>query len=237
MSEFEKQDFITVFPKAVLVLSTLSSGVLGKEWCMKLLTVALGSYLGLKDISQAAIKLYQFTIAGLKFALLTDVREDSIRDSKYCQKVFKRVFPHPSETCRLGIVTTSDFANDFKPVTLIWMFPENRTKIILEERGFMKKPEGITSRTDLPGICDLCNVSMEQSGGLVTSRAMRLLIEGGFDPFVLGKFNNFFNEKLKTMELPMNVVSSLLRQPYLKEELGDFGICPDCFKAVCDFFE
>jgi len=96
----------------------------------------------------------------------------------------------------------------------------------------MNKPEGITQRTDISGICDLCNSKMQASGGVVTASAMRLLVEGGFTPWTL---NEIWNTMSKAIEKQGVNANTMIRRKYILEEFGDFGVCPQCYKKVCDF--
>lgn len=104
----------------------------------------------------------------------------------------------------------------------------------------MKRPDGITSKTDITGNCDLCNINMSPSGGIISATALRLLVEDGFEPEPETGVMAILKERMKEYSgLQMKLEESgriiSLKQKILRELLGDFGVCPDCYQRVLEY--
>jgi hypothetical protein len=99
----------------------------------------------------------------------------------------------------------------------------------------MKRPEGITKKTDISGSCDICNSDMPPSGGVVTARAMRMLVEGGFDPEPKSGPMASLAAEMEKLGISREASNASMRQKLLREQLGDLGICPDCFQRALGY--
>ena len=92
----------------------------------------------------------------------------------------------------------------------------------------MNRPEGITKRTDIRGVCDTCNGDMPPSAAVVTSAAMRVLVEAGFWPSPPGSPADF-------LERSTPQVREIIRRKFLREAYGDFAVCPACLDRIDKF--
>lgn len=99
----------------------------------------------------------------------------------------------------------------------------------------MQKPDGITQKRNISGNCDICNTKMPPSGGIVTARAMRLLVEAGFIPEPGSGPMDFLASEMEKLGVSRKASTASMKRKIINEELGDFGICPGCFQKVVDY--
>jgi hypothetical protein len=92
--------------------------------------------------------------------------------------------------------------------------------------------DGITRKTGMSGNCDICNAAMPPSGGIVTARAMKLLVESGFNPEPRPGPMEFLAREMEKLGVSRAASTASMKRKMLNEELGDFGICPNCFERV-----
>lgn len=96
----------------------------------------------------------------------------------------------------------------------------------------MTRPEGITNKQDISGSCDLCNSHMPPSGGIVTSRAMKALVEAGFDPLPDSGPTDFIMQLMELQGVSRAASRAQMKSKFLNEQMGNLGICPDCFRKI-----
>lgn len=122
------QDFVSVHPKAVLVLSPLNKDVVeeDKTWLGRFLAVALGSYLNHQEIRQTTTLLSEYLEAGVLFVCHAGVTTDYFCDEDFCSKQVARAFPEViTQKPRLRIVVAEDPFHANVPTCIIWVFPAN----------------------------------------------------------------------------------------------------------------
>lgn len=99
-------------------------------------------------------------------------------------------------------------------------------------RSLMTRPEGISNKHDVSGDCDLCNNQMPPSGGFVTSRALKRLVEDGFDLIPTSGPVGFIMRLMELQGMSRGASSASMKGKILNEQMGDFGVCPDCFRRI-----
>lgn len=119
----EQEDFFTLHPTGVLVLSPLPSEKLDKEWLFKFLAIALGSYLNHQNVNESLRVLLKFVQEGLVFAIQGETVIPEVNEL-YCEQAVKQAFPHlKDERFRLRIISTDDPLHSNARTIIVWVFP------------------------------------------------------------------------------------------------------------------
>ena len=124
-------DFLTIYPKAVLVLSPLPSKKLTDDWLVKFLAIAIGSKLGHKDINNSFDLISKFGKSGMLSGIRGDVQRHKLKDAIFCEQEVKRAFPNiVNKPYRVRFVQIDDSLHSNILTTIIWLFPPlNSNKI------------------------------------------------------------------------------------------------------------
>ena len=104
------------------------------------------------------------------------------------------------------------------------------------------KVKEIIFEEDYNGICDVCSADMPPSGGIFTAEALKVLAELDFDFFAMQsqEEQHAKTEILKKLGFPKavnKVLQDKIHDRLLNKELGDYALCPKCFKYFFDFVE
>ncbi|MFZ5519035.1 MAG: hypothetical protein ACOY90_20555 [Candidatus Zhuqueibacterota bacterium] len=126
----ENIDFLTIYPKAVLVLSTLPSKELTDDWFVKFLAIAVGSKLGHKDINHSLDLITKFEKSGMVSGICGDVKDQELTDATFCEQQVNRAFPNVVDgPHRLRLAQIDDALHLKVNTTIAWIFPPDESKI------------------------------------------------------------------------------------------------------------
>lgn len=128
---FKDIDFLTIYPKAVLVLSPLPSKELNDDWFVKFLAIAVGSNLSHKDINHSQDLITKFSKSGMVSGIRGDVKDQELTDATFCEQQVNRAFPNVVDgPHRLRLVQIDDALHSNIMTTIAWVFPPVDSKNI-----------------------------------------------------------------------------------------------------------
>jgi hypothetical protein len=118
-------DFLTIYPKAVLVLSPLPSKELTDDWFVKFLAIAVGSKLGHKHINYSQDLITKFEKSGMVSAIRGDVKDQELTDATFCEQQVNKAFPNVVDgPHRLRFIQIDDALHSKVMTTIAWVFPQ-----------------------------------------------------------------------------------------------------------------
>lgn len=89
---------------------------------------------------------------------------------------------------------------------------------------------------NLEGSCDICSREMPPSGGIATAEAMKTLVESGFNPYSdVGPVTEHLIQLFEKEGVPRSKVIERMKMRIVKKEMGDFALCPKCFKKIQEY--